>query len=556
MHITRLELKNFKRFADLRIEGIPADTKLVLLIGSNGSGKSSVFDAFECLNKASKDGYDWPMQDYYKKDLAQPFEVNVDIEGGKHLHVDADMFHADIRVIGYPEVKPDAFYGRSSFRQIPRLTRTGLGQNSSDTTQDADRPRFYIDRDERLENDIEKITVDILRKVFGGAQKGTAFIENRILSPINDAFGRIFGNENGTKLRLLEFIPPADRKLAEVNFQKGNSKFHYNQLSAGEKEVFNVLLNLLARQEYYQDTVYFFDELDLHLNTQIQYALLKEITEHWLPDNCQLWTASHSLGFIQYAKDFEQAVIIDFDDLDFDNPVILVPQPKDNPDVYEIAVGKQFLPLLFENFNICFVENNDKDFYAEANIPKTIFVPENNRNAVYHKVKTGQYKGLVDRDFLSDSDIDLIEQHYPNLRILRLYSIENYLYHPDNLVEYHQLKNQPFDREQYIRDLTQAKNEIKDKLMLGVALVRTGYAYFSEPEWNGTAEQKRFKNSKENVDQTHLVSTDLDSNSLEDFYKVLPMKDNCTHLSQRQNIRPSDLAKTVWFRSQVLQLIR
>jgi AAA15 family ATPase/GTPase len=38
--------ENFKRFTDLRIENIPEETKLVLLIGTNGSGKSSVFDGF------------------------------------------------------------------------------------------------------------------------------------------------------------------------------------------------------------------------------------------------------------------------------------------------------------------------------------------------------------------------------------------------------------------------------------------------------------------------------------------------------------------------------
>ena len=54
MRITKVELKNFKRFTDLTIDGIPADTKLVLLIGANGSGKSSVFDAFESLNKGTR----------------------------------------------------------------------------------------------------------------------------------------------------------------------------------------------------------------------------------------------------------------------------------------------------------------------------------------------------------------------------------------------------------------------------------------------------------------------------------------------------------------------
>ncbi|BAU53288.1 recombination protein F [Mucilaginibacter gotjawali] len=53
MKITKLELKNFKRFDDLTIDltSLAEPAKLVLLIGTNGSGKSSVFDAFEYVNK-------------------------------------------------------------------------------------------------------------------------------------------------------------------------------------------------------------------------------------------------------------------------------------------------------------------------------------------------------------------------------------------------------------------------------------------------------------------------------------------------------------------------
>jgi len=85
---------------------------------------------------------------------------------------------------------------------------------------------------------------------------------------------------------------------------------------------------LLSRTPFYQDTIYYLDELDLHLNTKLQYALLKEIVENWIPDGCQLWTASHSLGFIEYAN--EHAVIIDFDDLNFDHAQTLFAQPNFN----------------------------------------------------------------------------------------------------------------------------------------------------------------------------------------------------------------------------------
>ena len=46
MRIRSVRLTNYKRFTDLSIEGIPSSARLVVLIGPNGTGKSSLFDAF------------------------------------------------------------------------------------------------------------------------------------------------------------------------------------------------------------------------------------------------------------------------------------------------------------------------------------------------------------------------------------------------------------------------------------------------------------------------------------------------------------------------------
>ena len=44
-------MKNYKRFTELTIADVPASARLVVLVGPNGTGKSSVFDSF--LLKAS-----------------------------------------------------------------------------------------------------------------------------------------------------------------------------------------------------------------------------------------------------------------------------------------------------------------------------------------------------------------------------------------------------------------------------------------------------------------------------------------------------------------------
>ncbi|WPA92447.1 AAA family ATPase [Providencia zhijiangensis] len=45
MKINEILLKNFKRFTDLKVKNIPNSAKLVVLVGPNGSGKTSLFEA-------------------------------------------------------------------------------------------------------------------------------------------------------------------------------------------------------------------------------------------------------------------------------------------------------------------------------------------------------------------------------------------------------------------------------------------------------------------------------------------------------------------------------
>ena len=47
MRLKSARIRNFKRFVDLSIQGLPPDVKLVVLLGPNGCGKSSLFDAFQ-----------------------------------------------------------------------------------------------------------------------------------------------------------------------------------------------------------------------------------------------------------------------------------------------------------------------------------------------------------------------------------------------------------------------------------------------------------------------------------------------------------------------------
>ena len=439
------------------------------------------------------------------------------------------------------------FYGRSSLRQVPRLTQTTLGQiKDIDFRSDTDSPRTYVDRDERFENDLETITRDILRYIYKSDQEKAVIFDNYI-RPINEVFERIFKGQESIVPKLLSIIPPLDGKVAEVQFQKGEAEFHYDLLSSGEKEIFNILINLLSRRPYYQDTVYFLDEIDLHLNTRLQYNLLQEITEHWLPDNCQLWTASHALSFIDYANDYERAAIIDFDALDFDKPQVIHPSPKNSFDVFEVVVDQAFLAKVFEGKKIFFAENTDAFYYNNIRLENTIFFTAKDKNDVFHKSKNTNYLGLIDRDFLTDEEINLIRQTYPDLFVLKYYSIENYLYHPDNLAEYYQEWEQSFDPQEYIRNWLAVKEEQYDQLLLEIKDARQSYPFFRENE-----HAKKLKDFRGNASAFIEM---LKSSDFETFYRVLPAKDIGKSIPERANLNKQALGQTRWFKQRIQSVI-
>lgn len=543
MRIQKLQLQNFKRFTDLTIT-LDKPYKLVLLIGANGSGKSSVFDAFEAVSSYIKDvdGYNSNKKNYeksyYAKNINADFNIRIDDEKSEF----ASISGRGTRLFSAVNNLENIFYGRSSLRQVPKLERTSLGEISFDFAKDSDRPRQFIDRDERFDNDIEYITANILQTVFNSDSQ-TREIRNTFIEPINAAFERIFDSDEAISLRLKQFVPPLNGKVANITFQKGKSVIHYNLLSAGEKEVFNILVNLLSRRDIFNDTVYFFDEIDLHLNTKLQFNLIKEITEHWMPKNCQFWTASHALGFIEYANQSADAAVIDLDELNFDIPQTLVPTPKRTLDVYEVAVPKQLLATIFSDKQIIFCENQNDQYFNLLALKGKIFVGVSNNNAVFARVKgeTNVF-GLRDRDFLTSKEIEQLEKHYPNYRILRFYNFENYMYHPDNLAS---LNLPNFNLDDYKKAIVEQKNEKVDYIISDFKRARTSYLELKEDKIQDTK------------DGENSIITDLKSDDFGRFYPYFDMKSKFNKkIIEQLNLSKEALVSTVWFKKQIERILK
>lgn len=248
-------------------------------------------------------------------------------------------------------------------------------------------------------------------------------------------------------------------------------------LSHGEKQIIILLINFIVRYEYYKDSIIFIDEMDNHLNTALQSTLLEEIVTKWIPDDAQLWTASHALGFIDFARKSEIASIIDFNLLNFDNRQEIVPQPKDKLDVYEIAIPKATIASILKGYKLVVVENqNDEHFNAALGNEGYLFLPANNNAEVFLTVKADKDKlGLRDRDYLRADEIEKINALMQNLKILSLYTFENYIYHPDNISELNFLG---FNKDEYINEIIKQKNEKLIDVVSEIGTARTHYIEF------------------------------------------------------------------------------
>ncbi len=539
MRIKRIELKNFKRFSDLTISQIPQNAKLVLLIGSNGSGKSSLFDAFNWLRiercrKTTLGGT------YYKKNKNEP-RAKIELHDGAIIKKEGDYLFKNDNSRG--AIAANNFFGRSSIRIVPEITEIG---SSSKINGGYDGPLSYIHHDTRFINDvtayIEKIIQELTEPVFRGESADALQIFQKYIKPLNDSLLKIFGEDKKTTIQIAEYYGAKQNEPAKLIFKKGDSKINYDLLSHGEKQIVILLINFIVRQDYYKNSIIFIDEMDCHLNTAIQYRLLEEIVSRWIPDDSQLWTASHSLGFIDYAKDSQNSSIIDFGLLNFDFAQELKPLNKERSDIYEVALPKATIIKILKGHKLVIAENSDsKYFNISLGEEGFLFLPANNNREVFLTTKSDKsYFGLRDRDYLRGDEIEQIQKHIPNLKILKFSTFENYIYHPQNLEE---IGLVDFSKEDYLAELIRQKNEKLLEIVGEIAISRQSYI--------------EFKDCIKNYGNIDLISQKLQSDELEDFYQFFNMKKhfNKTYL-QKFNLKTENLVQTEWFKAQIKNILK
>ena len=423
MKIKSIHLRNFKRFTDLKIRNIPEIAKLVVLLGPNGCGKSSVFDA---LHRKSHEY----RQIGHREDLDYYFKIPSTITP---LTIE---FHNALQV----DLKK-AIYVRTAYRNDP-VINIGAIQTMPSVLQEQ-RFRKMIENDAAAGTNFQRLASNALERAFKKEDRAKTLgdFQDETLGEIQDAMRRIFPD-----LVLNSLGNPLTDK--SFTFDKGTSRnFLYKNLSGGEKSAFDLLLDIFVKKVEYDDTVFCIDEPEAHMNPRLQGKLLEELF-CFVDDNSQLWIATHAIGMMRKALELhkqygEQVIFLDFSNRDFDGPVDIKPADPNRRFWEQMhAVVLDDLAALVEpdQIVICEGKQGDEGFDAACytqifskEFPDTKFVSAGGKRdlqnyiSVVEAVTTGaRVFGLRDRD-PETSSADIVQLQSKGIKVLKHGKIENYL---------------------------------------------------------------------------------------------------------------------------------
>jgi len=363
LRIRRIKLDHFRRFSDLEITSIPESARLVILAGPNGCGKSSLFDAMNLWYQL-RAGIGWSGdQTYYRK----PTDLTLDIANRVQIEVYS----------GKPELK-GSFYFRSAYRNDPEFSLGSL--NSVGSAVDDLRFRKMIESDAAVSQNYQRLASQAIQDIFSNEKASTtvgAFRE-KVIGEIKRAVLRMFPD-----LTLNNLGNPLDS--GTFRFTKGaSSGFEYKNLSGGEKAAFDLILDIVVKRNSFPEAIYCIDEPEAHMNTRLQGALLEELYA-LVPQQAQLWVATHSIGMMRKARELSTKVpgsvaFMDFGGHNFDSTVSIAPsQPTRKFWESVLSVALDDLATLVAPREVIICEGNPvgavpgKNAEHDATIYNTIF---------------------------------------------------------------------------------------------------------------------------------------------------------------------------------------
>lgn len=437
MKIKNIEINDFKRFTHLTINNIPLTAKLVVLVGPNGSGKTSFMEALNHFYKYS--GYQ-DVGDYHYLCKSGDIKTFDNHEWFQHAPemVNIEFYDAEFeKRVGRSNIKGH-FYFRSAYRNEPAFQITSM-HKQDDPTQSI-RLSTLIQNDQTVSSNYQRLVSNTIDSVFNHANdlKTVSALRDELTGKIRRSINTVFEDLNFTSL---------GDPLANGNFyfSKGVvTNFSYQNLSAGEKSAFDLILDMVVQAQYYPDAIYCIDEPELHMHTKLQGKVLRELYS-LIPGRSQLWVSTHSIGMLQEAEDIERAnpgtvVFLDFGNRDFDEEQLITPSKIGKAvwdKFYELAFGdfaKLMLPKVivfcegsqsgktrkdFDKtiFETIFGDSHPEAFFISAGSCSDIENIEKHGEIIKTLLKNTKIIKVVDRDDRTDTEIS--ELNKKGIKVLK-----------------------------------------------------------------------------------------------------------------------------------------
>lgn len=447
MRLKKIHLKEFKRFHDLEVNSIPKSAKLVVLTGPNGSGKTSLFDAFNFWMRCKKERYGVD-REYYSRDQSKSDKWRSLLE-----RIVLEFHNAEsIKPNNQTDNIRKEFYIRSAFRHEADFTIHTL-EKSENVLINSNAPETLKESEKKVSDNYQRIVASAVNALFNdeeAQEKSGQEIRDALIGQVREAMLRVFPD-------LMLDGPGNPLEDGAFRFTKGSSSgFHYKNLSGGEKAAFDLLLDFIIKREAFNDTVFCIDEPELHMHTRLQAKLLEVVFE-LIPDNCQLWLSTHSIGMARKAAELEaanpeQVAFIDFHDQDFDRSVKLQPTKPSRQfwkrmfntaldDLSELIVPRY---VVFCEGRRVGQQGKNPSFDASVyrkifnvHYPEIEFVPLGGGHEVQHEGKTFDYLltqlapgiqtwKIFDKD--DRNDVEIADLREENIYVLPRRDIESFLW--------------------------------------------------------------------------------------------------------------------------------
>ena len=480
MRIRSLHLKNYKRFINLKIDLGDHPARIVVMVGPNGTGKSSVFDAMLFADNHSDIGDTGGRPSLYHRmaGVDSPASVEVDFLEGDYYTVRAKKLLENRENTIFSVRSPYRYSdGHASSAGAP-IARNAYGASD------------FSALDRKMNENYARLF-----------RKYREYMDEKDCRP-SEAKAHIMKELNASIERCLplaiDSLGDMDSEESEILFSKKGQRglIPFCVLSSGEKAIIDLLLDLYIRKDIYEDSVFLIDEPEIYAEPAVQKKLIREITG-LVGKGSQVWITAKSPSIIKtLTTDLKEDVQFLFfpAENEWSEKEYVITPVKPSREIWKKAFASTIddIASLVVPKRIVYCDTRksqeranaeqgfDAKFYHQIFIekyPDTLFFSSTggtdakDSNFLAVTLLQGKHEGteaiiLSEREPGMDEKmrVEVLSHSSEGTRILKRLDIENYLFDKEVLKKYCQSKNFRFDEFAYNDYVTDIVNQnVRDR---------------------------------------------------------------------------------------------